>query len=522
MVSIMCNDINSKKGIVKHSIFLSVFLFSIILFGFVGNTIYQSYQTQEQFVVESLKKKAITIFNLIVDLRHWNAEFGGVYVKSDLLAPNPYLKPSYILSEKKEKMVWINPAFMTRQISDIASKRDGFTLKITSDKLINKHNAPNKQEKQMLEYFLKNPDVPYFWKFERESFYFMGALKTEKSCLKCHRKQGYKEGDVRGGISVTFDIAKELSVMKSLRFDMKVAFGILFLLALALLATIFLYQRSRQQDEQKITRMNMQLEQQVQALDQFNAELSGRVESEVKKRRQQDRLLIQQSKLAALGEMIANIAHQWRQPINAVSVILMNIKFNAMAQNSDSTFLQERLGEADEQLNYMSQTIEDFRTFFAPDKKKEYFDLYEVCMRSYHIVQATFEIEKIDFQMYRCKDMTVYGYGNECAQVLLNLLSNAKDILLQRAIAKPKIVVSILCDEAWVECSVCDNAGGIEDAIMDRIFEPYFTTKGHGGTGIGLYIVKEIVEKHMRGKISVKNDASGACFTIALPRRDHD
>ena len=142
-------------------------------------------------------------------MRHWNAKYDGVYIKSEELTPNPYLNPNSIKSENGETLVWVNPAFMTRQISDIASKRDGFKLKITSNKLINKNNAPDEDEKKILNYFDENIEVPYYWKIENNQFKFMGALKTEQSCLKCHSHQGYKVGDIRGGISVTFDVKQE-------------------------------------------------------------------------------------------------------------------------------------------------------------------------------------------------------------------------------------------------------------------------------------------------------------------------
>ena len=129
------------------------------LFFIIGYTIKNSYKIQEQLLTDSLKNKAIAIFDLIVDMRHWNAQYDGVYVKSEKLEPNQYLNPNSIKSEKGETMVWVNPAFMTRQISDIASLRDGFKLKITSNKLINKNNAPDEDEKKILE-ILKSQEEP--------------------------------------------------------------------------------------------------------------------------------------------------------------------------------------------------------------------------------------------------------------------------------------------------------------------------------------------------------------------------
>ncbi|HHD75085.1 MAG TPA: DUF3365 domain-containing protein, partial [Nitratifractor sp.] len=140
-------------------------------------------------------------------------------MRTEKMKPNPYLHPGFIKSDKNETLVWVNPAFMTRQISDIASRRNGFKLKITSNKLINKHNAPDEDEKKILDFFEKNVDTPYYWKIDNNLFRFMGALKVEPECMSCHKKQGYKVGDVRGGISVSFDAAAEFRRLNEIHKD---------------------------------------------------------------------------------------------------------------------------------------------------------------------------------------------------------------------------------------------------------------------------------------------------------------
>jgi signal transduction histidine kinase len=464
-----------------------------------------------------LKNKAITIFNLIVDMRHWNAQFNGVYVKSKDLKPNPYLNPGYIKSSDDEQLVWINPAFMTRQISDIASRRDGFKLKITSNKLINKNNAPDSDEKKALDYFDKNPNIPYSWDIKDNTFKFMGALKTEQDCLACHSKQGYKVGDIRGAISVSFDITKEYEQLNEINKEKEQTIIFLIIAAIGTLITLVLYQNIKKVDEQRISKLNESLEIKVKELDDFNKTLYKKVEEEVSKQREKENLLIQQSKLAALGEMIGNVAHQWRQPISAVSAIIMNIKWTAISQGVDYKFLDDRMKEANEQLKYMSQTIEDFRTFFKPNKEKEYFDLKVEVRKAYKILKAMLEHNNINLQIYSKNSIVVYGYANEFSQVVLNIISNAKDVLIERNIQKPKIEIHLYNDEDNIFCEIRDNAGGIDEKFIGRIFEPYFTTKDHNGTGIGLYISKEIIEKHMQGFLVVKNIEEGANFVISIP-----
>jgi signal transduction histidine kinase len=492
------------------------------LFFLIGITIKNSYQLQEKSLIDNLRNKAQTIFNLIVDVRHWNAQYNGVYVKSEDLKPNPYLNPNFIKSKNDETMVWINPAFMTRQISDIASQRDGFKLKITSNKLINKNNAPDEYEKILLDYFEKNPNKQSYWDIKDNKFKFMGALKIEKDCLKCHAKQGYKVGDIRGGISVTFDVSNEFEQLKEINKEKKLTIIFLIIAAIGGVITLIIHETMKRRDEQKISKLNESLETKVNELDDFNKTLHKKVQEEVKKQREKENLLIQQSKMAALGEMIGNIAHQWRQPISAVSAIMMNIKWTAIAEGMNKKFIDDRMKEANEQLGYMSQTIDDFRNFFKPNKEKELFDLDLEVRKIYKILKDTLQNNNINFQIFSNKEIIVFGYPSEFSQVVLNIISNAKDVLIERNTDKPKIEVHILKDEENIYCKITDNAGGIEEKIINKIFEPYFTTKESRGTGIGLYISKEIIQKHMNGLLIVKNNEVGAEFTISIPKKEEE
>jgi signal transduction histidine kinase len=482
-----------------------------------------SYQTQEHLLKENLKNKALTIFNLIVDMRHWNAQYDGVYMKTEEMQPNPYLEPGYIKSDKNETLVWVNPAFMTRQISDIASMRNGFKLKITSTNLINKHNAPDEDERKILEHFEQNVSVPYYWNIDNNIFKFMGALKVEPECMSCHQKQGYRVGDIRGGISVSFDATSEFSKLDDIRSNKEQTILFLFIAAIGTLLTLIIHQTLKRKDEDEISALNNSLTSKVKELDSLNKNLHNRVRDEVQKQREKENMLIQQSKLAALGEMIGNIAHQWRQPISAVSAIMMNIKWTAISQGVDEKFIDERMEEANRQLSYMSQTIDDFRNFFKPSKEKEYFNPHDEIDKAYQILKACLEDKNIQFERYTPDTFELYGYANEFSQVVLNLISNAKDMLILRSIEKPLIQVYLYTDKQGnLCCSIKDNAGGIDEAHLHKIFEPYFTTKESNGTGIGLYIAKEIIEKHMHGSLSVKNGTKGAKFIISIPLKKRE
>jgi signal transduction histidine kinase len=231
--------------------------------------------------------------------------------------------------------------------------------------------------------------------------------------------------------------------------------------------------------------------------------LSYRLNEKRKEQIKQKKILIQKSKLASMGELLGNIAHQWRQPLTRVSYILMNIKY-AHSQRERTTLTQE----ATEQLEYMSQTINDFTNFYAPDKEKEFFSLSEETQ----LIVDFLDFEEIAVELVVQSDATVYNYKNEFKQVLLNLFSNAKDILKERATQNPNICIVI--DDKCI--TIGDNAGGIKLDNLEQIFEPYFTTK-EGGIGIGLYMCKLIIEKNMEGTLSVVNTNNGAMFTISLP-----
>jgi len=217
---------------------------------------------------------------------------------------------------------------------------------------------------------------------------------------------------------------------------------------------------------------------------------------------EQKELLVHQSRLASMGDMLGNIAHQWRQPLTRLGFILMNIE-----EKDKEKHHEEKLEEAEEQLEFMSQTINDFRNFYAPNKVKELFSLAEESQKVLDFIS----FEEIDLELNIVKDIEILNYKNEYKQVLLNLLTNARDVLLERKIDVPKIIIEI--DTSRVQVS--DNAGGIKEKNIEKIFEPYFTTK-ENGLGIGLYMSKMIVEKNMGGKIEVYNAKDGAVFSLML------
>ena len=241
----------------------------------------------------------------------------------------------------------------------------------------------------------------------------------------------------------------------------------------------------------------------------FSFALSYKIKMINEEKEQQKELLVHQSKLASMGEMIGNIAHQWRQPLTHLSYTVMNIQ-DAYKHNSlDEPYLDQKVAEATQQIEFMSQTIDDFKGFYEPHKAKELFSLAKESREVIDIMRYTFKQQDISVELKVIEDSEIKTYKNEYKQVLLNLLSNAKDALVLRAIPLPKITITI---ENRV-VTVSDNAGGVDSKIIEKIFEPYFTTKEEN-SGIGLYMSKMIVEKNMGGKLEVKNRALGAEFSL--------
>ncbi len=237
----------------------------------------------------------------------------------------------------------------------------------------------------------------------------------------------------------------------------------------------------------------------------FSVAISYKMQEVKNEKEEQKELLIHQSKLASMGDMLGNIAHQWRQPLTRLGFILMNIE-----KKDKQKIHEKKLEEAEHQLEFMSQTIDDFRNFYAPDKSKELFSLVEATQD----VITLLNLKEIEIKLKVYDEKSIFNYKNEYKQVVLNLLTNAKDILTEQKIVSPKIFIEI--DN--LEVKIIDNGGGIKIAKIQQIFEPYFTTKKQG-LGIGLYMSKMIIERNMGGKIEVHNGEEGAVFMLNLDEK---
>ena len=243
-------------------------------------------------------------------------------------------------------------------------------------------------------------------------------------------------------------------------------------------------------------------------------------------KQQKDELFYQQSKMAAMGEMIGNIAHQWRQPLSTISTVSTGTKIQKEMDCLSDEELFIALTSINNSVQYLSKTIDDFRDFFNPSNNKvSEFDVSNSILKTLNLVKAQFVAKDIEI-VQNIQECKIESIENELIQVLINILNNARDALINKEDQKRLIFINIYLKNDNLHIDIKDNANGIPEDILNRIFEPYFTTKHKSqGTGIGLYMSKEIVEKHLDGKLLVTNvsyeydglNYHGACFSIIVP-----
>ena len=254
----------------------------------------------------------------------------------------------------------------------------------------------------------------------------------------------------------------------------------------------------------------------------INKNLEKKVYEEIEKNRQQQLMMIQQSRLAQMGEMISMIAHQWRQPLNNLAILTQTITLKYNKGKLDDKTIDKFEKNTTQQIQGMSETINDFSNFFKPESEKISFNINDLILRSINMIKPMLYKHEISLELQADKPLYCYGFAQELGQVLINILNNAKDALIQKSIKNKSIEVKILEMDGNIQITIKDNAGGIPIEIIDKIFEPYFSTKSDkNGTGLGLYMSKMIVEDHMDGSLTCFNNENGAVFIITLNKGEN-
>jgi len=255
--------------------------------------------------------------------------------------------------------------------------------------------------------------------------------------------------------------------------------------------------------------------------EKYNQELLdtiNKLKEQEKTIQERDRLLFEQSKRAEMGEMIGNIAHQWRQPLAIVNTIVAILKEKNDSNILSQEELQDKLNKMQTRILYMSETIEDFMNYYRPDKEKSTFKIIDALNQALKIVNLDINSDIIQFNVQTDDTLMLYGSKNEYVQVIVSILSNINDLIFAKQTEDIKIDIEMKKDNSNCILTITDNLGGIEEENLSKIFNPYFTTKHQSmGTGLGLYIARMIIEDAMNGSLEVSNIENGATFTIRTP-----
>jgi two-component system, NtrC family, sensor kinase len=248
--------------------------------------------------------------------------------------------------------------------------------------------------------------------------------------------------------------------------------------------------------------------------------LGEHLQAEISKLRKKDALMIAQSQQTSMEQMVGFMAHQWKQPLNAVNIIVQNLQDAYLYEELDEILINKSTLDVMEQVNFISHSIDDFRSIFIQGKEKMYFDIDAVLSRSAELVQRSFSSLNIQVKLDLQANRQAWGFANEFTQVILNILSNSKDAFRESSIPQNERFVEIhaTCDNERCQISISDTAGGIEQVEIASIFEPYITSKDkETSTGLGLFMSRVIIEDGFKGEIAVQNTARGALFTISIP-----
>ena len=279
------------------------------------------------------------------------------------------------------------------------------------------------------------------------------------------------------------------------------------------------YKHSLEKKESELQALNKELEIRValktKELKELNETLELRIKEEIQKNETKQKVMFWQSRFASLGEMLANIAHQWRQPLTELNLILFSLKKAAL--NDEHEEVENLYLESKKSIKNMSNTIEDFSNFFKPNKEKQHFMLKESIQEAIHILDRVMKKDMIQVKT-AYEDVEILGITNEFTQVIVNLLKNSRDAFVNNGILIRESSITMSREKEFVVVRVEDNAGGIKEKEKNRIFEPYFTTKHTSqGTGLGLFMSKMICEKGFDASLDVSSKKGMTKFTIKIP-----
>jgi len=459
----------------------------IILFYIFSVWIIYSYiKLLEENYLEKEINTAKSYFNLMVDTRKWNASHGGVYVKKHgNLEPNKYLINNVLRTDNNETLIRINPAWMTRQISEVSADNEHISFRITSLSPKNPNNLAKEFEQEALTYLLKNSSQSAYYQFQMQEqekkLDYMGTLKARTECLECHKNVSV--GDILGGIHITLPLD---------HYDNKVNNTTLMILILLLITIVF-------------TALLYTLE---------------RFVKELKFKEKRERELILETKQSNMYEMVQMIGHQWRQPLNiintTITILIMELE-NREPKDEKMIVTLEKLTHT---ILDLSATIDLFSHDFIKRLEPELISINEIEKILFQIIEGDETFNKIEIIKENNSTLKSKIIKNELLQSCFNIFKNAQEAFVINQINHPKITFKTWDKENYINLSICNNGGSMNDTELAQAFEPYFTTKSLNGKGLGLTIAKLIIENGHSGKISIFNKDDGVCVHMKLPITD--
>ena len=356
----------------------------------------------------------------------------------------------------------------------------------------------------------------------------LGDIKQEKvqRIYDLYNVMGYINNEFKIDNFIVYDKKSRLEKWLYLKFEEHFGLSLLWkiLLIIFIIIGIFVYR------QYFIIKLNKRLKNLVNIktnrLKIMNKKLAIRIKKELDKHQEKDRILAQQQKMVSMGQMIENIAHQWRQPLSVISTSASGLKLKKQLNILEDEELIKSIDKIVDTAKYLSDTIDDFRYFFKPQKDKTKFSLAKNIEKSLSFLEATLKENSIKVE-FDYEDIDIIAYETELIQVFINIINNSKDAFIEKKIEDRVIFISIKKFPNRILIEIKDNAGGVEEDILDKVFEPYFTTKHqYNGTGIGLYMSNQIIKTHLNGDIFMKNcsfkykniEQKGVITTIVLPK----
>lgn len=406
-----------------------------------------------------------------------------------------------------EKTIHLLPVHTMIEISETFSHLmdEKAIIRTVSDNPRNPINMASNRELEIINRFKQTKSKKPYFERKGSKIFQVTPLYIEQSCLKCHgTKQDapqsvqdkydsaydYKLGDLRGVVSI--EISKE-AIVQSLDNDYKRQILSATLVYLTFMTAVYFLIRIIRDNESKYS----------SELKEANDTLESKIVQALEENKKQQAMLEQQSRLAALGEMIGNIAHQWRQPLSVITTAISGMQ---MKQEYGIPLTEELVtdttGTILNQANYLSKTIDDFRDFIKNDQVEEIFNLSKIVKNSANLLQPALKSHYIKL-ILTLDDTIIYkGYPSQLAQVIINIVNNAKDALKEQDQKHKQVIIKTFQNGNHIKIEIIDNAGGVPQEIKTKIFDPYFTTKYKSqGTGLGLFICTNIIHKYFSGKI---------------------